>query len=341
MLYLKNVEKSSELILNEETETYQLENIEMQNNSNKEINNRHDKCFRDILSDKNEVISLLKEFVNPENTIKAEEIEPYNTSFVTSKYQNREADILYKIKGKNAYILIEHQSKIDLKMSYRLIEYYTEILRTSDKKQDKMPIVIPIIIYTGDKQWKTNGYISEKQEELYGYQEGRLDIKYNLVQANNFKTEELLNRKTMLANAMIIENSRDTEELIENLEKIIQNISGKDKINKLRNIIKYILRGILKIEDIEKVEKIIDEKEEKYNMDELIERIKRNDKKKMKEIARDSMEKGKNKGISQGISQGMEKAVINMTKKLKKLNIPLEQIIQVTGLTADKIKSIK
>ena len=37
----------------------------------------------------------------------------------------------------------------------------------------------------------------------------------------------------------------------------------------------------------------------------------------------------------------MEKAVINMTKKLKKLNIPLEQIIQVTGLTADKIKSIK
>lgn len=275
----------------------------------------------------------MKDFVNPENTIKAEGIEPYNTSFVTSKYQNREADVVYKIKEKNAFILIEHQSKIDEKMPYRLLEYYTEILRTTDEKSGGMPVVIPIIIYTGDEKWKTNGYISEKQEIIEGYEEGRLNIKYNLVQANNFETKELLNKGTMLANAMIIENSNDTEELIENLEKIIQNINRQENFKKLRNIVKYILRGILKKEDIEKIEKMIDEKEEEHTMDELIERIKRNDKKKMDEIAKNAMK--------DGMSKGMKKALIKMTKKLKELNIPLEQIIQVTGLTEERIKNIK
>ena len=328
MLYIKIIDKNLELTLNEDVETYILDN-----SKKTEINNKHDKCFRDILSDKDEIISILKDFVNPQNTIKSEEIEPYNTSFITSKYQNREADIVYKIKGKNAFILIEHQSKIDKKMPYRLLEYYTEIMRTTDIKNGKMPVVIPIIIYTGDKKWNSNGYISEKQEVIEGYQEGRLDVKYNLIQANNFKVEELLSKGTMLANAMIIENSNDTEELMENLEKIIQNINEKEQFIKLRNIAKYILKGILEEENIEKIEKMIEAKEENYSMDELIERIKRNDKKKIEKIAQDAMKTG--------ISQGMEKAITNMVKKLINLDIPLEQIIQVTGLTEEKIKSMK
>lgn len=340
---------NEELVLNEEIEPYLLEYEQENEKNDKTINNRHDKCFRDILNDKNEIISLLRNFVNSGNTIKSEEIEHYNTNFITSKYQNKEADVVYKIKGKNAFILIEHQSKIDSKMPYRLLEYYIEILRSSNKNSNSMPIVIPIIIYTGNEKWKTNGYISEKQEVVEGYKEGRLDIKYNLVQANKFKIEELLSKGSMLAIAMIIENSNDTEELIRNLEKIIEEIKDKEKLYKLRNIVKYILKGILNREEIKKIEKMIDKKEEEDNMDELIEKIKRNDKKKMEEIAqnamkdgiREGMSKGMSKGISQGIAKGMEKAVINMTKKLKKLNLPLEQIIQVTGLTEEKIKSIK
>ncbi len=345
MLYVEIVERRQHLILNEEAEEYVLENVTNKNKEEKGTNNRHDKCFRDILSDKNEVISLLKDFVNTENTIKADEIEPYNTSFVTSKYQNREADILYKIKNKNAFILIEHQSKIDHNMQYRLLEYYTEILRIAEKKSGKMPIVMPIIIYTGDKKWKTNGYMSEKQEMIEGYEEGRLNIKYNLVQANNFKTEDLLNKGTMLANAMIIENSINAEVTIKNLIKIIKNTTDEEKLIKLKNITNYILRGVIENEDIEKIEKVIEKKEDINIMSTLAERIKRNDKKKMEEIAQKSMEEGISRGISQGISRGMskgiEKATINMTKKLKKLNIPLEQIMQVTGLTAERIKSIK
>ena len=123
------------------------------------------------------------------------------------------------------------------------------------------------------------------------------------------------------------------KELMENLEKIIKNINEKEQFFKLRNIAKYILKGILEEENIEKIEKMIEAKEENYSMDELIERIKRNDKKKIEKIAQDAMKTG--------ISQGMEKAITNMVKKLINLDIPLEQIIQVTGLTEEKIKSMK
>ena len=323
LLYKRITEENCELECNEDEQPYYLGN---EFNEKIQINNKHDKCFRDVLSDKSEITNFLKDFINSENTIKPDDIEPYNTSFITSKYQNREADIVYKIKDKNAFILIEHQSKIDKKMPYRLIEYYTEILRTfKEKNEEKMPVVIPIIIYTGDKKWNTNGYISEKQEVIEGYQEGRLDIKYNLVQANNYKTDELLSKGTMLANTMIIENSKDTDELMENLEKIIGNINEKEKLLKLRNIVKYILKETLKKEDIEKIERMIDEKEDSYNMDELIKRIKRNDKKKMKKIEQEAIKKG----------------IRNMAYKLLNLKLPIEQIMQVTGLTEEEIKSMQ
>ena len=311
LLYKQITEEKRELACSEPDEPYYLGN---EVDEKIQINNKHDKCFRDILSDKSEITNFLKHFINPENTIKTEDIEPYNTSFITSKYQNREADIVYKVKEKNAFILIEHQSKIDKKMPHRLLEYYTEILRTNKiKDEEEMPIVVPIVIYTGSDKWNTNGYISEKQAKLEGYKEGRLDIKYNLVQANNFKTGELLKKGTMLANAMIIENSNDTEELMENLEKIIENINDEEKLIKLRNIVKYILRGILEKEDIKKIETMIEDKEEEKNMDELIERIKRNDQKKMNEIA----QKTKEQMIKNMIKLGIDKEKIQQIAQIK------------------------
>ena len=324
LLYREIIREEYVFSCSEEQQPYYI------NPENKEINKKHDKFFRDILSDKSEITNFLKDFINHENTIKPEDIEPYNTSFVTSKYQNREADIVYKIKEKNAFILIEHQSKIDKQMPYRLLEYYTEILRINRaRNEEEMPIVVPIIIYTGSEKWKVNGYISEKQAKLEGYEEGRLDIKYNLVQANNYETEELLNKGTMLANAMIIENSGDTEELMENLEKIIENINNEEKLNKLRNIVKYILKGILKKEDIEKIEKIIDDKEEEENMDELIERIKRNDKKKIEAIAQ--------KSIQKGIKSAKEEMIRNMIK----LGIDKEKIQQIAQMKMSEIEKIQ
>ena len=122
------------------------------------FNNEHDKVFREVLSIKEEALYLINKALKPKKEIK-EEIELYTSKFVTSKYEYRESDIIYKVKNKNIFFIIEHQSTVDYSMVYRMLEYSVEIMRQiiegkeNKRKVYKYPLIIPIVIYTGDKNW--------------------------------------------------------------------------------------------------------------------------------------------------------------------------------------------
>ena len=105
---------------------------------------------------KEEAIALINQAIKTK--LKVEEIEKYTSSFVNKIFQNREADIVYKYKNKNIFFLIEHQTKIDYSMPYRILEYETEIMKSAidirkvKNKEYKLPLVIPIVLYTGKKK---------------------------------------------------------------------------------------------------------------------------------------------------------------------------------------------
>lgn len=112
-------------ILKEDAEKY---------NSEIHINKKHDKLFKEILSDKREAIKFMNYYLNL--SLVEDEIEKYEKEFRTGKFNNIEADIVYKIKDKNVFILIEHQSSVDLKMAYRIRCYKNAIIEESvDKKK--------------------------------------------------------------------------------------------------------------------------------------------------------------------------------------------------------------
>ena len=174
---------------------------------------------------KEEAIALINQAIKIK--LNAEEIEKYTSSFVSKIFQNREADIVYKYKNKNIFFLIEHQTKIDYSMPYRILEYEIEIMKSAidirkvKNKEYKLPLVIPIVLYTGKKKWDAKRYLEESQETLD-------DVKikagnYNLVDINDFTKEELLQGKTLISKMMLLEKSESTEESIEMLEKIIPN----------------------------------------------------------------------------------------------------------------------
>ena len=68
---------------------------------NKKVNNQHDKIFRKILSKEKEAVVIINSAINVKPEIRPEEIEEYKSSFVTDLLENREADIIYKLKSKN------------------------------------------------------------------------------------------------------------------------------------------------------------------------------------------------------------------------------------------------
>ena len=103
-------------------------------------------------------------------------------------------------------------------------------IRKIKNKEYKLPLVIPIVLYTGKKKWDAKRYLEESQETLDG-----VKIKagnYNLVDINDFTKEELLQEKTLISKMMLLEKSESTEESIEKID------GGEEKMLALVDMIR-------------------------------------------------------------------------------------------------------
>ena len=171
------------------------------------VTNIHDKIFRDLLNDKNEFIYFLDKKLNMK--LKDYSIEQCNTNFITKEYKSRQSDVIYKIKDNNVFFLVEHQSKIDYTMAYRILNYSIEIIRNvvekniSNDKKYKYPKIIPIVFYTGDKIWNAKKNLIQITENLKGYK-NYINVKYNLIDINNYKKEELIKENSLVSKIRLI-----------------------------------------------------------------------------------------------------------------------------------------
>ena len=93
-----------------------------------EINNPHDKICRKTLNKKKEAIKIINRILDKNNKIKENSIEKYISSFISNELKNSESDVIYKLKNENVFFLIEHQTKIDYLMPYRILQYELEII---------------------------------------------------------------------------------------------------------------------------------------------------------------------------------------------------------------------
>ena len=244
-------------------------------------------------------------------------------------FQNREADIVYKYKDRNIFFLIEHQTKIDYSMPYRILEYEMAIMRSAVEikklktKEYKLPLVVPIVLYTGKQKWNSKQYIEESQEKLY-------DVKikvgnYNLVDINDYTKEELLKSKTITAKIMLLEKSKSTEETIKMLEEIIPNIKEEYK---------ELLKRVISM--------LLEEKIGKKKAEELINKINGGEEKMLAllDMVRNENQKYINIGKEEE-RKNSEKKCREIVKNLLKLKMPISQISEVTKLTKEEIEKLK
>ena len=299
--------------------------VEESANYTYDTNNKHDKAFRDLLSIKEEALNLINKALKPEKEIK-EEIELYNSRFITNRYKDRESDIIYKVKNKNIFFLIEHQSTIDYSIAYRMMEYSIEIMRLliqekeNKRKTYKYPLIIPIVIYTGDKKWDAELSMKELREKIEWYEEQE---KISLVDINKYTKEELLKENNILSKVMLLEKSKNEVEFIENVKEVLE-IANDKNIDKLKDIIIYKAYDALKKEEVEEMLNKMKNKEEECIMT-LGERIIKNE--------REERMKAKNEG---------RKETINITiKKMLLLKLDENIIKEVTGAKDKELEKVK
>ena len=269
------------------------------------IDKKHDKIFKSILSDVKEMQRFLKDFLEME--VNVENLEKYKNSFITSNYKNKESDIIYKQKDKQIYYLIEHQSSLDSNMPTRILNYCVELMREVQKDFKKHkninPVIVPIVIYTGTKKWKIPINFSDTQKVEEQYKEYTINLKYKLIDINKYNKEELIKINTKLSSMLLIEKYQTSQEIRNILLKLNSINNNKDRKMWLLDVINYILADTLKEEKQEIIKLILGGEDE---MDEWLERVKRNDEKQRKGLIKQAKRNVEKKIMNQ--------LIINMLK---------------------------
>ena len=129
------------------------------------------------------------------------------------------------------FFLIEHQTKKDPSMPWRMAEYSIEIMKSAidyseiKQKQYKIPVVLPIVLYTGKVKWDIKKDIRDAQEKIEEY-EGLEFGKYKIVDINDYTEEELLKEKTYLSKFMLIEKYKKGGNLSNCLYNVVKEINN-------------------------------------------------------------------------------------------------------------------
>ena len=132
-----------------------------------------DRSVRWLLQDKENVRGLIE--------ILAEQIAAHidftrlaqlNRSFVSDTLREQESDIIFRVPFQGnpetneliIYILIEHQSTVDITMGFRVLSYMDQIWNVQRREWESVNVprsewrlrpILPIIFYTGTQPWNT------------------------------------------------------------------------------------------------------------------------------------------------------------------------------------------
>ena len=330
----KESEPEEALYLQEDTVEYKYD-YEEEKETSKSYTKKHDKLFRDSLDDKTEVIKFIKYFLEPKTKLKEESIEKYNRNFITIEYKERQSDIVYKVKNKNIFILIEHQSKIDNAMPFRFVEYITETMKSAidrnkiRNKNYKLPKIVPILLYTGEKPWDVSEELVE--EEYKAFEEFGLQLKYNIIDINDYTEKELLEKDSIVALAMAIEKCEDDDTVEEILERLVEISITENRKELAKRIITNILKTTLdRINPniTEKVLRKLKESEVKENMRPLDVRIQEGNERKRKQI------------LKEGRKEGRKEGILSIATNMIKAKFDSDIILKMTGLKQDELEKL-
>ena len=300
----------------------------------KYIHNEHDKLFKRILDRIDEVENVIKRVLGIE--IGQVEIETVRNELTTRDYRGRMVDVLYKLKDKEVYFLIEHQSTQNTYMAFKIFEYEAEIINRSYmqnvEKSKKIAKVIKIVIFTGVGDWKVARSIVELQEEygnkvkINAHYEGLGE--YKLLQSKDYSLKEIISEKgTLLGKAIMIEKARSEDTLIEILDEIIPNTKEKE-IDEMIRMIEYILVKDLGKKIANKYIKLLESKIKKEGgKSAMVETMRA-----LREDRRRTIMEARNTGKKAGILEGEKSGKIETAKNMLRENIDIDTIVRVTGL---------
>lgn len=256
-------------------------------------------------------------------------------SFIEESLQASYSDMLYSLKTAAGdgyiYALIEHQSKPDRHMGFRLMRYAIAAMqRHLNAGHRQLPLVIPILFYHGlvspyphSLNWTDEFAAPEMARAFYSQPFPLADITVipdsEIMHHRRIASLELLQKHIRL---------RDLAELIAPLAQLL--VMGYTDRDRLIAILNYMLLN----GTADQPEKLIQE---------LAQRTAHHEGTLMtvaEYLEQKGWKKGLEKGMEKGLAEGRNEAATRIAKALLQDGMERQRVIALTGVLADDLNAI-
>ena len=280
---------------------------------------RHDAAYKSFFSRPLTVADTLRlKAQDLVDDLDLDTLEPAPTSFVTKVFEQRHADVLWRVQTRGrrwlyVMVLLEFQSTVDGNMSLRMLDYTVRVLMALRNDElglgGAFPGVLPIVIHSGDRPWTAARDIREMFADvpkgLLGFLPRHRYLLIDLQAPGPYgpPTENLL---SMIAELERAKTRERLEELAGMLPELAVRIQDPSLIGRLETWIELVRAW--KISPDGGVPQINFNRMEEEEMPTLLERALEWN----KEVNQEWLERG----IEQGIEQGREEGRAGIVRQL-------------------------
>lgn len=239
--------------LAEEGESYNFGEVENKEQIFKIVS----KLMEKVLKNEREISSIINNYIEFEEKIKAKDLERYEEKVITKKKIDRK-NIVYKMKNKNIFFLFRETEKINNNILFEVLNYCVNIIYSWNaelkaKTEIEYPIVIPTLIYTGDEEVEIEDNFSKMQISDYIFENYEIDFKYNVIEKNKFSVENLIKENTLFSYVLALGKVNNNKEFKMMLAKILNSSKEKKRIKGgLYKILEVIFRKLTNYDLTEK-----------------------------------------------------------------------------------------
>lgn len=298
-----------------------------------------DKSYKLLFSHAQMVEELLRDFVREDwvRLLDFSTLKKYNNSFVAEDLKERFDDVIWTVRwGKQQlyiYILIEFQSVIDHFMSVRMMTYlgllYQDLISSETARTgQKLPPVLPIVLYNGEKRWK-NAPLDIKDaiaKAPRGLDQYLPQLRYLLIDEGYYENHELADLKSLVSALFQLERQQTPEDVCKIITTLIDWLKAPEQQSLKRAFTVWLGRVLLpsrypndtipEFHDLQEVHAMLSETVKSWPAQWMA------------------------KGLEKGREEGREEGFIETALKMLAEGIDLEVITRVTGLSREQLEKL-
>ncbi|MBS4429909.1 Rpn family recombination-promoting nuclease/putative transposase [Pectobacterium punjabense] len=297
----------------------------------------HDAIFKQFLSDIDIARDFLAAHLPPaiQQQCDFSTLQLESASFIENTLRSRLSDMLYSLQTRSGsgyiYCVIEHQSRPDNLMPFRLLRYCLDAMQQHlSQGHRSLPVVIPLLFYHGKQspypysmQWLDHFTNPELAAQIYHHAFPLIDL--TVIPDEEIKTHR---RAALLELVQKHIRTRDMLELAHDIGLLFEhwNLSLP-----LRHALLLYVATVGNTSDIDRfidsvAEPLSTHKEETMTI--------------AQQLHQRGFEQGMQAGLQEGLQEGMKSSALNIARQLLQSGMEQELVQRVTQLSDEEMAQL-